>query len=113
MSDVTMTLDETINRLKDTDRQIAELSRLRTYLRTTLQHYVEQGGGQLTTAGMKATILPGSPSIKYDTRAIDEVVMQLIATGDIDMLTFARQISAARQSTARQSYLRITWEEQM
>lgn len=113
MTEVTLTLEETITRLKDVERQIAELSRLRHYLRKTLEHYVEQGGGQLTTAGMKAMILCGNPAIKYETRAIDEVVMQLISTGDIDMLAFARQISAARQTTTRGTYLRIIWEEQM
>lgn len=112
MTDVTMTLEETITRLRSTERQIAEMSHLRQYLRKTLQHYVEQGGGQLTTSGMKAMILPGTPAVKYDARVIDEVIMSLVATGDIDMLTFARQLSAARQVTPRPSHMRVTWEEQ-
>lgn len=106
-----LTLDETIRRLRDADRQIAELSALRAFLRAQLEQYVAEGGGALAVPGMRAQLYPPSLQHRYDLRQIDSVVLQLLATGDIDLMQWARQISAARQSTQRQAWLKITWED--
>lgn len=78
-------------------------------LRQILMPHVKTAGGYLTADGVGvARIMPESLTVGYDTKAIDEIVHQLIQAGES---VLAHKISTARRSTKRKSYLRIDVSE--
>lgn len=75
-------------------------------LRRNLQTLVEALGGSLKVAHVgTAIITPESTSHSYDTKAIDELLAQSVADGDI---ATAQALTNARKLNHRKATLRIT-----
>lgn len=104
-----MTIDELLIDLRSIDQRITQLGDERNALRSQVQLHVAALGGRFDTGYAKAAIMPATTHSSYDARALDSIVAAMVATGDMDLIEWARQIATARRVTTRSGSLRVTW----
>lgn len=96
--------------LQTIERQMTALEARKAQLRTELEQRTRELGGTADVAGVaELRIVPTAQSQRYDNKAIAQIIADMVATGDIDLIDWARRIAQARQFTERGEYLRISW----
>lgn len=100
--------------LQTIERQMLALEARKTQLRIELENRTRELGGVANLAGVaELRIMPATQMMRYDTKALNNVIADMVATGDIDLMEWARRIGAARQTSQRASGLRISWVEKL
>lgn len=105
-----LTIDELLSDLAALDAHLARLGDERAAMRAQVETYVRAAGSAYVSPMAKAAIVPASTGASYDTRAVDSIIAAMVATGDIDLHDWARQLGMARKLVQRAESLRITWQ---
>lgn len=101
---------ELVMELQRLERQLAELESRKTALRLELENRTRELGGTAQIAGVaQLYVMPPSQSHRYDAKALSSLIADMVATGDIDLIDWARKIAQARQTTERAGWLRVSW----
>lgn len=96
--------------LRQVEHQLAQLESRKDALRAELETRTRELGGSAALAGVaQLVIVPAAQSQRYDNKALAQIIADMVATGDIDLIDWARRIAQARQFTERNEYLRIVW----
>jgi hypothetical protein len=91
---------------------LAPLEAERKELRTALETITTRLGGKASVPGFGAlAVTAPSESASYDTKALDTIAAELLATGDVDLMRVAARIAKARKVSQRAGSLRITREK--
>lgn len=98
--------------LQTIERQMQALEARKAQLRLELENRTRELGGVANLEGVaELRIMPAAQLTRYDTKALNTLIADMVATGDIDLMEWARRIGAARQTSERASGLRIVWVE--
>lgn len=73
-------------------------------IRGQVERVVRRMGGKATGAGYTSRMVEASQTVSYDARALDSLVAELSAAGDVYT---AGRIAQARKEKTRDGYLRI------
>ena len=96
--------------LRQVETQLAQLQARQFRLRAELETRTRELGGTAAIAGVaQLVIVPATQSQRYDNKALAQIIADMVATGDIDLIDWARRIAQARQFTERSEHLRIVW----
>lgn len=96
--------------LRQVESQLAQLQERQFRLRADLETRTRELGGSAAIAGVaQLVIVPAAQSQRYDNKAVAQIIADMVATGDIDLIDWARRIAQARQFTERAEHLRIVW----
>lgn len=99
--------------LGEVESEIAPLAEQRERLRDAAARIVARLDGQkarLPGFGDLA-ITGGGESVSYDAKAVADVMADMLATGDVELMRFAARLAQAKRVTVRASSLRVTREK--
>lgn len=101
---------EIATELRQVETQLAQLEARKAQLRADLENRTRELGGSATLAGVAQLVMvPAAQSQRYDNKQVAQIIADMVATGDIDLIDWARRIAQARQFTERSEHLRIIW----
>jgi hypothetical protein len=97
---------------RELQSEIEALSASQEEARNQIKTLVTEFGGKAAITGLaSASVIPASTTHSYDTKAIDQLIIQLFSDGTSEGVKLAQHLTDARKSSTRKESLRITLDK--
>jgi hypothetical protein len=97
--------------LGEVESDLEPLEAERKALRAQIEPIVLRLGGKASAAGFAHTITAPALTVNYDARLLDTIMAELMATGDVELMSIGARLAQARKTATRAGSLRISKEK--